>query len=137
MPDLGHAQPPFRSCGRGFSIFRTSRERTESVHVAPADRAALPVHRLTAELSPTNDQGLTLRMVSLLHRRGVPLVEMHLRAQDSATAEGDIRTGPPSQFTVCFRSTEEHARVVLAGFTSVVNVLRVTLELDVKWHVPA
>ena len=104
------------------------------MHVARADQAALPVHRLTAELAPTSDRGLTLRIVSLLHQRGVALVEMHLSAPDGSAGGADAQPGPPSQLIVCFRSTEQHARVVHAGLSAVVNVLTSTLELDVRSH---
>jgi hypothetical protein len=94
--------------------------------VDPDGHVDLPLHQLTAELAQTNDGALPLRIISLIHRRGVPVVELHL---DGGAAGLE---GSPQRFIVLFRSTERHARVLQAGFGGIVNVLQTTLVLDVR-----
>lgn len=86
----------------------------------PAIGEDLPVHRLRVELAPTTDKALPLQMVSLLHRRGVRLLELHY--------DSPLRNEAPGQFTVVFCGAPQSAHVVQAGFESMINVLQTRLE---------
>ncbi len=80
------------------------------------------LHRLVADVVESEDPAVALRLVSLLHRRGVLISELRL---DGASTSGS------RCFTVVFRSTEARARLVQAGYGSVVGVLRTALDVDV------
>lgn len=97
------------------------------MHVAPHEQGRLPVHTLSAALVP-GDTSIPLRLVSLLGRRGVTIVDLTLTA---GSAENVECAGPHAlgRVTVSFRATERHARVVAAGFESTVNVVDVSLSV--------
>ena len=101
--------------------------REVNVHVTPHEQGHLPVHTLSAALVP-GDPSIPLRLVSLLGRRGVAILELSLTAGSADDTDGQ---GAPAlgRVTVSFRATERHARVIAAGFDSTVNVLEVSLSV--------
>lgn len=94
--------------------------------VAPTAHVELPVHRLVAALEPTDGHALPLRVISLLHRRGVLVMDLHLSS--TGRRPGEDR---PDQVVILFRSTDQHAHVVRAGFDSMAFITNASLELNV------
>lgn len=79
---------------------------------------ALADYTIHGSLPPAPDSGIALRIVALLHRRGIAPVELRLKAPGTA-ARGE--------FAVRFRTSAARANTIKAGFQSLVNVENVIL----------
>jgi hypothetical protein len=88
------------------------------------------LHRITAEVARPDDRSLPLRVVSLMHRRAVHLLELRWEVPDGP-AGADPAAASCGRVHVVFRSSEQAARLVCSGLESMVDILDPVLDVDV------
>lgn len=93
--------------------------------MAPDLPATETYQRIDVQLASTSDRSIALRMVSLLHRRGMPISFLYLGNGDMGAQSS--RQEAPDRFTAVFYSSDQRARLIAADFEGLVDVSDVRL----------
>jgi hypothetical protein len=94
------------------------------MHMTQAAHPSLQRQCIVAELALPGDAALPLRLLSLLHRRGVFVNELHLEEYGSAD---DQYAATTPRLVAIFDATNQQARVIQAGFQTTIGVVRTHL----------